>query len=237
MCRRCDSQLAGLRPPARAAGSTGTCRKEWPVAPSHPPYTSFVLEVAQRVFCLPPVGEDFGDDLPEGRILLRPLRYLLLQPETSDTSRDAVWAELIRRRRADRSAPLVAAQGMAMPGLRRQGARCPPAPATGRTWSPCGAARRRRRRHGRVHAGTDAPPPIVDAAAAIRAHCSGAPPPAARRRDPQCARRHRFGAGAAGRPFRRAGTRAGAHPGTRAGERAGHELSTRLPPVTPPFPR
>jgi hypothetical protein len=89
------------------------------------------LRVAQRVFTLStsePTNlvlcrEDIGvggGELPDGRLLLRPLRDLLLRPQTSSATRDAVWRELIRRGRADRSAWLVVALGMAMPGLRRE---------------------------------------------------------------------------------------------------------------------
>jgi hypothetical protein len=91
-------------------------------------YSTSALRVAQRVFTLsvaePTIlvlhGEDFGDELPDGRLLLRPLRDLLLRPQTSLATRDAVWRELICRARADRSAWLVVALGMAMPGLRRE---------------------------------------------------------------------------------------------------------------------
>lgn len=94
-------------------------------------YSTSALQVAQRVFALSTaeptnlflhrenLGEGVAEDLPAGRILLRPLRDLLLSPLTSSATRDAVWRELIRRARADRSAWLVVALGMAMPGLRR----------------------------------------------------------------------------------------------------------------------
>jgi hypothetical protein len=89
------------------------------------------LRVAQRVFLLSTAEptslvlyrEDIGaggGELPDGRLLLRPLRDLLLHPQTPPATRDAVWRVLIRRARADRSAWLVAALGMAMPGLRRE---------------------------------------------------------------------------------------------------------------------
>lgn len=63
---------------------------------------------------------DVREQLPDGRILLRPLRDLLLRPDTALWVRDAVWRQLIGRARADRSSWLVAALGMAMPGLRRE---------------------------------------------------------------------------------------------------------------------
>jgi len=92
-----------------------------------PSYTCSALRVAQYVFtrsaCEPTTlwldGAAFGDDLPDGRLLLLPLRDLLLRPLTSAATRDAVWRELICRARRDRSSWLVAALGMAMPGLRR----------------------------------------------------------------------------------------------------------------------
>jgi hypothetical protein len=95
-------------------------------------YSTSALRVAQRVFTLSTAEptqlflrrEDFeagvGAQLPDGRILLRPLRDLLLRRDTLLSVRDVVWRELIRRARADRSSWLVVALGMAMPGLRRE---------------------------------------------------------------------------------------------------------------------
>jgi hypothetical protein len=95
-------------------------------------YSTSALRVAQQVFTLSTAEptklflrrEDFEGDvgvrLPDGRILLRPLRDWLLRPETPLSVRDVVWRELIGRARADRSSWLVAALGMAMPGLRRE---------------------------------------------------------------------------------------------------------------------
>jgi hypothetical protein len=99
-------------------------------------YSTSALWVAQQVFTASTAEptklflrrEDFeetggvlaGAQLPDGRILLRPLRDLLLRPDTPLTMRDVVWRELIRRARADRSSWLVVALGMAMPGLRRE---------------------------------------------------------------------------------------------------------------------
>jgi hypothetical protein len=94
------------------------------------------LRVAQQVFAAAtsePTNlfvrrEDFAGEaaglvrehLPVGRILLRPLRDVLLCRQTPLPVRDAVWRELIMRGRADRSSWLVVALGMAMPGLRRE---------------------------------------------------------------------------------------------------------------------
>ncbi len=90
-------------------------------------YATSALRAAQRTFTLVTAeptnlylhGEDFGDELPSGRIALPTLRDLLLAPSTSLPTRDAVWRELIYRARADRSTWVVMAVGMAMPGLRR----------------------------------------------------------------------------------------------------------------------
>jgi hypothetical protein len=87
--------------------------------------THSALRVAQDVFtrsaCEPTNlwldGAGF-DGLPDGRLLLVPLRDLLLRPETSTETRDAVWRDLIGRARTTETW-LVAALGMAMPGLRR----------------------------------------------------------------------------------------------------------------------
>jgi hypothetical protein len=90
-----------------------------------PSRTSSALRVAQYIFtrsaCEPTTlwldGAQF-DDLPDGRLLLMPLRDVLLRPATTPGTRDAVWRELISRARTCESW-LVAAMGMAMPGLRR----------------------------------------------------------------------------------------------------------------------
>ncbi|MEJ3745511.1 hypothetical protein WEI85_19745 [Actinomycetes bacterium KLBMP 9797] len=94
-------------------------------------YSTSALRVAQQVFAVAvqePTNlflrrENFAQEvrcsLPAGRILLRPLRDLLLLRQTPLAVRDAVWRELIVRARADRSSWLVVALGMAMPGLRR----------------------------------------------------------------------------------------------------------------------
>lgn len=97
---------------------------------SRPLYSSSALKMAQLIFtnsASEPTtmvldGAAFGDELPAGPLLLLPLRQLLLRPQTSPATRDAVWRELIRRAREEREEQkswLVAAMGMAMPGLRR----------------------------------------------------------------------------------------------------------------------
>jgi hypothetical protein len=65
-------------------------------------------------------GAQFGDELPAGRIALPQLRDLLLAPQTSLATRDAVWRELIGRARRERRVWVVAAVGMAMPSLVRR---------------------------------------------------------------------------------------------------------------------
>ena len=90
-------------------------------------YASSALREAQRIFALVTAeptnlflcGEDFGDELPPGRIGLPRLRDLLLRPSTPLATRDAVWRELIGRAQTARSTWVVVALGMAMPGLRR----------------------------------------------------------------------------------------------------------------------
>jgi hypothetical protein len=94
---------------------------------SRPLYSSSALRVAQYVFTRSAAepttmyldGAALGGGLPPGRLLLVPLRDLLLRPHIAPETRDVVWRELIRRAREDRSSWLVAAMGMAMPGLRR----------------------------------------------------------------------------------------------------------------------
>lgn len=90
-----------------------------------PARTSSALQVAQYIFtrsvCEPTtlwLDGDLFDDLPDGRLLLIPLRDVLLRPATTPGTRDAVWRELISRART-RESWLVATMGMAMPGLRR----------------------------------------------------------------------------------------------------------------------
>lgn len=90
---------------------------EWPSSP---------LDAAERAFTLlvqPPTHVGFDgrgfDGLPDEILPLDQLRALLLSPATSVEVRDAVWRELVVRSRRDGPAWLVAAVGVAMPGLRR----------------------------------------------------------------------------------------------------------------------
>jgi hypothetical protein len=61
------------------------------------------------------------DGLPERMMPLDELRKFLLAKATTVAVRDAVWRELVVRARRDGPAWVVAAVGMAMPGLRRAG--------------------------------------------------------------------------------------------------------------------
>lgn len=63
-------------------------------------------------------GAGIGHGLPARPIPLPELRGLLLDPAVSFAARDAVWRVLVRKARADGPAWVVAAAGMALPGLR-----------------------------------------------------------------------------------------------------------------------
>jgi transposase-like protein len=90
---------------------------DWPSSP---------LDAAQRAFNLlvqPPThvgfdGREF-DGLPDEILPPDALRDRLLSAATSVEVRDAVWRELVVRARRDGPAWVVAAVGVAMPGLRR----------------------------------------------------------------------------------------------------------------------
>ncbi|AXH93615.1 hypothetical protein ACFWDZ_24835 [Micromonospora aurantiaca] len=89
----------------------------WPSSP---------LDAAQRAFTLlvqPPTHVGFDgrgfDGLPDEILPVDQLRDLLLWPATSAEVRDTVWRELVVRARRDGPAWVVAAVGVAMPGLRR----------------------------------------------------------------------------------------------------------------------
>jgi transposase-like protein len=90
---------------------------DWPSSP---------LDAAQRAFTLlvqPPSHVGFDgrgfDGLPDEILPMDDLRDLLLSPKTGVEVRDAVWRELVVRARRDCPAWVVAAVGVAMPGLRR----------------------------------------------------------------------------------------------------------------------
>lgn len=90
---------------------------DWPSSP---------LDAAERAFTLlvqPPSHVGFDgrgfEGLPDEILPLDQLKGLLLSPATSAEVRDAVWRELVIRARRDGPAWVVAAVGVAMPGLRR----------------------------------------------------------------------------------------------------------------------
>jgi len=91
--------------------------RPWPTTP---------LDAAQRAFDLlvcPPAplafdGRGFAG-LPNRILPLDELKKLLIADATSRPVRDAVWRELVVRARRDGPAWVVAAVGIAMPGLRR----------------------------------------------------------------------------------------------------------------------
>ncbi|QGN48014.1 hypothetical protein GKC29_14945 [Micromonospora sp. WMMC415] len=90
--------------------------RSWPSSP---------LAAANRAFTLlvqPPTHVGFDgrgfDGLPDEILPLERLRTLLLAPQASVEVRDAVWRELVIRARRDGPAWVVAAVGIAMPGLR-----------------------------------------------------------------------------------------------------------------------
>lgn len=90
--------------------------RSWPSSP---------LAAAGRAFTLlvqPPTHVGFDGrgfaGLPDEILPLERLRALLLAPQTNVEVRDAVWRELVIRARRDGPAWVVAAVGIALPGLR-----------------------------------------------------------------------------------------------------------------------
>ncbi|MET7671724.1 hypothetical protein [Micromonospora luteifusca] len=90
--------------------------RSWPSSPLSAAARAFTLLVQPPA----PVGFDARgfDGLPDEILPLDRLRALLLQPRTSVEVRDAVWRELVVRARRDGPAWVVAAVGIALPGLR-----------------------------------------------------------------------------------------------------------------------
>jgi hypothetical protein len=89
----------------------------WPSSP---------LMAADRAFILlvqPPTSIGFDGrgfaGLPDEILPLERLRTVLLSPRTAGEVRDAVWRELVIRARRDGPPWVVAAVGIALPGLRR----------------------------------------------------------------------------------------------------------------------
>src|SRR5688500_3037184 len=60
-------------------------------------------------------GSTIADELPGGMVGLRELRMLLTSRHVSDSTRDAVWRELVASARQSGSTWTVAAVGMAIP--------------------------------------------------------------------------------------------------------------------------
>jgi hypothetical protein len=94
------------------------------------PWPSGPLDAAQRAFDLltcPPAplafdGRGFAG-LPPRLLPLEELKKILIADRTPRWVRDAVWRELVVRGRRDGPAWVVAAAGLAMPGLRRAAGR------------------------------------------------------------------------------------------------------------------
>jgi hypothetical protein len=94
------------------------------------PWSPTPLDAAQRAFellCCPPAplafdGRGFAG-LPDRLLPLDELRALLIGDATPRPVRDAVWRELVTRARRDGPAWVLAAIGLAMPGLRRSAGR------------------------------------------------------------------------------------------------------------------
>jgi hypothetical protein len=88
------------------------------------------LDAAQRAFGLltvPPAPLAFDcrgiAGLPQRLIPLGELRRLLISDVTSRPARDVVWRQVVTRARRDGPAWVVAAVGLALPGLRRRAGR------------------------------------------------------------------------------------------------------------------
>lgn len=95
--------------------------REWPASP---------LDAAQRAFELlttPPQPLTFDgrriDGLPDRVIAVDRLRRLLIDDATPRTVRDAAWREFVTLARGGDPAWVLAAVGLAMPGLRRRAGR------------------------------------------------------------------------------------------------------------------
>ncbi len=68
-------------------------------------------------------GRSISTELPQRRIPLDELKRVLLLPSTGLATRDAAWAELVRRARNSGPSWVVGAVGVALPGLRRAAGR------------------------------------------------------------------------------------------------------------------
>jgi hypothetical protein len=90
------------------------------------------LDAAQRAFvllCCPPAPLAFDGrgvkGVPDRILPLEELRGFLIADATPRPVRDAVWRELVIRARRDGPAWVIAAIGLALPGLRRSAGRVP----------------------------------------------------------------------------------------------------------------
>ena len=97
------------------------CASPWPAGP---------LDAAQRAFDLltcPPAPVAFDcrgvEALPQRVVPLDELRRLLIHDATPRATRDVVWREVVTRARRDGSVWVLAAVGLAIPGLRRRAGR------------------------------------------------------------------------------------------------------------------
>jgi hypothetical protein len=110
---------AASEPGDPPSASTPSARERpWPDGP---------LDAAQRAFDLltcPPAPLAFDcrgiDGLPDQLVALDELRRLLIRNTTPRATQDQAWRELVARARRDGPAWVVAAVGMAVPGLRRR---------------------------------------------------------------------------------------------------------------------
>ena len=100
------------------ASHPASSAREWPAT---------ALDAAQRAFDLltcPPAPLAFDcrgmPGLPQRLLALDELRRTLIRDATPRASRDWVWRELVTRARRDGPGWVVAAVGIAMPGLRRR---------------------------------------------------------------------------------------------------------------------
>jgi hypothetical protein len=109
---------AGPEPGAAHAGPRPDASTFWPEGP---------LDAAQRAFDLltrrptPLAFDGHGTSgLPQRLLGLEELKRHLLADSTARVTRDTVWRELVMRARRDGPAWVIAAVGIAMPGLRRR---------------------------------------------------------------------------------------------------------------------
>src|SRR3954469_9388795 len=93
----------------------GDSRSMWPIE---------MVESAFRLLATAPAGLSvdgtaIGHGLPQRPIPVTELRVMLLHPSTRAAAREAVWRHVIARAQTGDPAWVVAAVGMAAPGLKR----------------------------------------------------------------------------------------------------------------------